>query len=77
MGPRQVPAASHKATILQLDDKTIDNTASRADHPSISFWSFTNAFNFIKRILNLLSDIQIIYFMWKIQWCWLYLRLTP
>ena len=26
MGPRQVPAASHKATILQLDDKTIRQT---------------------------------------------------
>ena len=52
MGPRQVPAASHN-TILQLDDKTIDNTANRAFHSSTSFWSFTNAFKFIKRIVNL------------------------
>ena len=43
----------HKATILQLDDKTIDNTANRADHPSISFWSFTDAYKFVKRIANL------------------------
>ena len=37
----------------ELDDKTIDNTANRADHPSISFWSFTNASKFVKRIVNL------------------------
>ena len=26
---------------------------------------------------NFCPIYTIIYFMWKIQWCWLYLRLTP